>query len=167
MFFSALTHFIRNKQKGVIINTGSVSEFLSHTDPVYVTSKVALSGQVSALQYLAELTGTPYAKFDQVRAINIAVGYTFTDIWKNSSGGAWTTREQVEADPALGRDLRKAGGWSEMDKVVGTFVRAIEDEGIKGETLIVSGKYPVVRKRLHPTQEKWEELMGGSGSNKL
>ena len=126
---------------------------------MYVTSKVALSGQVSALQYLAELTGTPYQKFDLVRAVNIAVGFTFTDIWKNSSGGAWTTREQVEADPAFGRDLRKAGGWTEMEKVVGTFVRAIEDEGIKGETFIVSGRYPVVRRRLHPSQDGWEELM--------
>jgi NAD(P)-dependent dehydrogenase (short-subunit alcohol dehydrogenase family) len=77
----ALTHWLRMKRKGLIINTGSLSELLGHTDPTYVVSKAGMSAQVSTIKGMADLKGTPYGRFEQVRAVTIAVGFVYTNIW--------------------------------------------------------------------------------------
>lgn len=58
----ASTHWLRNKRKGLIINTGSISEFLFHQDPQYRASKAALSAQVATIKGSGDLKGTPYGR---------------------------------------------------------------------------------------------------------
>ncbi|KAI9021061.1 hypothetical protein DFJ74DRAFT_707040 [Hyaloraphidium curvatum] len=163
----ALTHWVRNKRPGLILNTGSVSEFLAHTDPTYVITKAAMSAQVATIAEMGTLTGSPYARMGVCRANTIAVGFTFTDIWKNNSGGRWTTPQHVEADPAFGRDIKAAGGWTPLEKVVDTFMKVIEDDSINGETIIVSGSHPVMRRHFKRGQDAWEEMMKGKDVREL
>lgn len=183
----ALTHWLRNKKKGLIINTGSISEFLGHTDPTYVISKAGMSAQASTLKSMADLTGTPYGRMSIVRAVTIAVGFVYTNIWVNNSGGKWTTKEHVENDPSFGPDLKGrlfcspcsllffslktdrsmpvpalskvAGGWTDINRVVDVYMKVIDDESISGDTLIVAGDFPVQRKRLHLSKEDWARMM--------
>jgi hypothetical protein len=100
----------------------------------------------------------------------------------NNSGGKWTTKKHVEDDPSFGPDLKEAGGWTDINRVVDTFMlgrfficlrmiaclssfpsyvfqSAIADENMSGDTLVISGNYPVQRKRLHMTKAEYSAFM--------
>jgi NAD(P)-dependent dehydrogenase (short-subunit alcohol dehydrogenase family) len=150
---------------GLIINTGSLSEFIpNNTDPTYVVAKAGLSAQVSTLKSMGDLKGTAYEKFGQVRAVTIAPGYCWTEIWASSSGGKWTTKAHVENDPSFGPELVNAGGWTDLDRLVGVYLQVIEDETINGETLLVTGDFPVQRVRMHRTYKDFLALMNNKAT---
>ncbi|KAI9000321.1 hypothetical protein DFJ74DRAFT_456891 [Hyaloraphidium curvatum] len=153
----ALTHFIRAGKPGVVISTGSMSQFRGHEDPIYVLTKAALASFAASIASFGEMKG-PMERYKNVRAVNIAVGNTFTPIWEVSSGGKLKTQEDV--DRAFRDSIGAAGGWTPMDKVVGCFVRAIEDDSMNGDTLVVSGSLPVQRTRALQTQGEWDAMMG-------
>jgi len=134
----AMTHFVKSKKSGVIVNTGSLSSFMGHTDPVYGLTKLSLNYLSSTLNFLQQMR--PYRRLLPIRMNTLAVVFVETDIWAKSG----VTMETLKDVPIMGKAGQDyAGGWTPMEKVIGQFVRAIEDETLNGQTILVSGKLPV------------------------